>query len=192
MSKDKRQSDLSKIHIAKKDLGIDDDDYRNILWMLARVRSAKDLDASGRAEILRHFRKLGWREKRRRRQPQVNNDHTGHHGRDELLAKIEAQLADMGLAWGYADGIARRIAGVESVRWANPEQLRKIVAALSYEQKKRGLLATIDDQLTRLGRDRSWVDARVRVRKWQRDTPTLEAVAKALNQELAQQEEAAQ
>ena len=180
---------MAKIHIAKKDRGLEDDDYRNILWALGRATTARDLDASGRAEVLKHFRRLGWKEKRRRRDPHVRG-RAGGAGREELLAKIEAQLTDMGLSWGYADGIARRIAGVESVRWAKPDQLHKIVAALAYEQEKRGLLAVIDERLAELGRDRSWVDERVKQRKWTRHLATLRHVANALAQEAANQEAA--
>ena len=47
-----RNATLAKIHIAKKDLALDDDVYREILWTVARVRSARDLDAHGRERII--------------------------------------------------------------------------------------------------------------------------------------------
>lgn len=40
--KDHRRADLAQIHIAIKDLGLDDDTYRAILWTVARVKSAAD------------------------------------------------------------------------------------------------------------------------------------------------------
>jgi len=42
---------LAVIHIVKKELGLNDAEYRDILWRVAGVRSAKDLDE-------RNFRKL--------------------------------------------------------------------------------------------------------------------------------------
>ena len=53
------------------------------------------------------------------------------------MRKIEAQLADMGLPWAYADSILLRMHLVESIRFAKPDQLRDVVAALTYEQERR-------------------------------------------------------
>lgn len=58
-----RTDDLAKIHIAKKDLGLDDDTYRGMLWTCARVHSSKDLDYAGRAAVLDHLKARGWKPK---------------------------------------------------------------------------------------------------------------------------------
>lgn len=60
--KPERSNELAKIHIAKAQLGLDDDAYRDMLWSVARVRSAKDLDAGGREAVLRHLRGCGWKD----------------------------------------------------------------------------------------------------------------------------------
>lgn len=60
--KPERSNELAKIHIAKAQLGLDDDTYRAMLWSVARVRSAKDLDAGGREAVLRHLRGCGWQD----------------------------------------------------------------------------------------------------------------------------------
>ena len=75
---------------------------------------------------------------------------------DALIGKVEALLADMGLSWEYARQILRRVSG----GWKNPEQLgkeafrfaeaadlTKVVAALTYEQGKRQLLARVEEKL---------------------------------------------
>lgn len=56
-----RNSGLAQIHIAKKDLAMADDTYRQILWAVARVKSAKDLDHAGRQKVLDHFKSCGWK-----------------------------------------------------------------------------------------------------------------------------------
>ena len=58
-------------------------------------------------------------------------------GKDRLLAKIGALLAEAGRGWTYADGIARHMFGLESLRFCDPEQLRKVVSALEYDKKRR-------------------------------------------------------
>lgn len=56
-----RNAELAQIHIARAQLGIDEETYRAILWTVARVKSSKDLDWTGRKKLLEHFRAKGWR-----------------------------------------------------------------------------------------------------------------------------------
>lgn len=126
---DLRKRELAQIHIAKGQLGMDEETYRAMLWTVARVKSAADLDWTGRKRVLEHFKargaKLGGK-----RPPRAAADRTG------LVGKIGAQLTDMALPWEYAHGIAQHMFKIEKVEWCSPEQLRKIVAALAYKQKK--------------------------------------------------------
>jgi len=69
---DLRRRQLAAIHIGANELGlIDDGDdcaYRDMLWTVARVRSAAKLDQAGRQRVLDHLRALGWHPAGRRRQ----------------------------------------------------------------------------------------------------------------------------
>jgi phage gp16-like protein len=58
-----RNNELAQIHIAKKDLGLDDDTYRAVLWTVARARSSKELDFHGRKAVIKHFKERGWKNK---------------------------------------------------------------------------------------------------------------------------------
>ena len=60
-----RQSDIAKIHIAKKDLNMDDETYRAMLTDVAKVDSASKLDFAGRQNVLHRLQQLGWRPKRK-------------------------------------------------------------------------------------------------------------------------------
>lgn len=64
-----RTQQLAMIHIAAKQLGLDDDTYRAMLWTIARVSSAGDLDQAGRDAILLHLKQCGWRSTSRRNHP---------------------------------------------------------------------------------------------------------------------------
>ncbi len=46
---------LALIHVVKKELGLADRDYRRVLWLVAGVRSAKDLDEAGFRKLMRYF-----------------------------------------------------------------------------------------------------------------------------------------
>lgn len=58
---------LALIHLAKKQLGFEDDMYRAILHKLGGVESAKDLDAAGFKAVMEYFNSWGfkstWRER---------------------------------------------------------------------------------------------------------------------------------
>jgi len=51
---------LAKIHIAKKELGLDEETYRAILSEEFRVKSSKELDNGRALKLIRIFREKGW------------------------------------------------------------------------------------------------------------------------------------
>lgn len=57
---DQRLRDLAQIHIAKAQLDMAEDVYRDLLMKLGRVSSAADLDDAGRRAVLNHLKKLGF------------------------------------------------------------------------------------------------------------------------------------
>lgn len=52
---------IAQIHIAKKDLGLDDETYRAVLAREAGVESSKDLDREGFAAVMDYFNRCGYR-----------------------------------------------------------------------------------------------------------------------------------
>ena len=52
---------LAKVHIARKDLGLDEDSYRDVLVRVTGQDSAKALDAAGLDKLLGEFKRLGWK-----------------------------------------------------------------------------------------------------------------------------------
>ncbi|HGY3614762.1 TPA: phage protein GemA/Gp16 family protein, partial [Pseudomonas aeruginosa] len=124
---------LSKIHIARQQLGLQDDVYRQKLQVMFGKGSARDLNLRQAEQLLTEFKRLGW-------QPQPSKRAAGKpHNWRQLPAEvevIEAQLTNMGLPWSYADAIAKRQFGVAKVAWLKkPEQLKAVLAALHVEQE---------------------------------------------------------
>ncbi|MCP4695301.1 MAG: regulatory protein GemA [Gammaproteobacteria bacterium] len=64
-----KNSDLAIIHIAKKQLGMNDDDYRDLIRNIGKARSgsSKDLSDAGRARVLEHMKACGFKKKRKPR-----------------------------------------------------------------------------------------------------------------------------
>lgn len=135
---DTRRRELAAIHVGKKQLALDDATYRAMLWAVARVRSAADLDYAGRRAVIEHLRSRGFNAAPRAdfgTKPTVSAD------RQALLDKIEAQLAARGLHWNYAAGILKRVAKVDAFRFATAGDLGKVIAALTYAAQRKAASA---------------------------------------------------
>ena len=133
---DQRKAELGKIHIAKQQLGMDDETYRDMLFAVARVRSAADLDHAGRRAVLDHLKAIGFKAEMRKNYPgRPHNIESKERG--PLLTKIEAYLTEAHLSWEYAQGIARKMFHVDQLEFCTPDQLRKIVAALEYNARRK-------------------------------------------------------
>ncbi len=128
----RRNQQLSKIHIAKKDLGLDDETYRALLGRITGQSSAKDLNPLQVAKVLQEFERLGWKSQQGRGKPKAAAD------KAKLVGKIEAQLAEAGRPWEYGDGLAKRLYQVERLEWLDAKQLSGVVAALAKDAKRHG------------------------------------------------------
>lgn len=51
---------LAVIHIVKRELGLDDLEYRDILEKVTGTRTARDLDAAGFHKLMRYFARSGY------------------------------------------------------------------------------------------------------------------------------------
>lgn len=136
-----RGKQLGLIHMVAATLGMDttdknpDSEYRSMLWALGRVRSAADLDFSGRKAVLDHLRARGGF-KVRPRAPRPGRPRPPAD-RIPMVAKIRAILAEAGRADAYADGIAMKMFNVQRYEWLPPDQMHKLVSALVYDQQRR-------------------------------------------------------
>ena len=137
---DARRRDLARIHIAIKQLGIDEPTYRAMLQMVAGVDSAADLSVSGRREVLSHLNRVGFRPKAGRMRFPGRPDMDGLEGtgKKAMLKKIEAYLAEAKRPWSYVHAMAKKMCNVDRVEWCDPDQLRSIIAALEYDARRHG------------------------------------------------------
>lgn len=126
---------LAKIHIAKKELAMDDATYRAMLQNVAGVSSSKALSDDGITRVLTHLQRCGWKPKNT---GTIGKKPSMGHGRQALVGKVEALLAEAKRPWSYADAMTKRMFGVEKTDWLDAEQLAKLVAALTYDAKRHG------------------------------------------------------
>lgn len=123
------------VHVAKAQLGLSEEDYRAVLASVG-VQSSKDLNYVQFEEVMKRFEAGGFTPKARNRPAKRFRKPPAEDPRAPLLKKIGAILADTGLSHKYADGIAKRMFGVESYSWLTADQLWRVAAALGFYQKK--------------------------------------------------------
>lgn len=139
-----KNAELAKIHIAKKDLGMDDDTYRAMLRQVAGVESSKDLTAIGRAKVLDYLKTHGFNAKKHIGKKPNNLD--GASTRASQLRKIEALLADSGRPWDYALTLAAHMYKKDALEFCDSTELRGMIAALEKDKARRNKRAATTKQ----------------------------------------------
>lgn len=138
-----RKGLLAKVHVAKAQLGMDDADWRALLEERFGVRSSALLSLGQLESLAGHLEKRGWTPSRIRKpfdrhgKPHVATRDDSGMGREGQMRKIEALLAELGRAegrympWDYAAAILKHQTGLTRLEYAEPSQLRGVIAALS-------------------------------------------------------------
>lgn len=108
-AKSPRARDLAAIHATVKQLGMDDDTYRDMLWTVARVRSAGDLDFAGRKRVLDHLRAIGGRFERPASEwAWIATAPANNQARLRYIVVLVGRLGiERGKQVGYVEGIAK-------------------------------------------------------------------------------------
>lgn len=133
-----RNKDLARIHLAAKELGMDQDTYRAFLKVLTGKESARELDDRQRWKVLQELGHQG----------AASGTQVSHSGRpkpqgpakDPMIRKIEAHLATAKRPWAYVHAMAQRMFSVDRVECCDTTQLHSIVAALELDAKRHGRL----------------------------------------------------
>ena len=136
----KRNKDLSRIHIMKKDLGYDDDFYRTLLQGITGKSSAKDMDYKERWRVMCEMARLlnGGKAPSGGAKGRFPGEPPGWAAdKAPLGGKIKALLADAKRPWAYVHAMAKRMFGRDLVQFCDTDQLWRIVAALEKDKRRR-------------------------------------------------------
>lgn len=125
-----RRGLLSMVHIARKDLALDEGAYRALLERMTGRSSAKDLTDQQLLVVVDEFKRLGFRPKRKRSdRPEVR----------KIFALWSAMVAD-GIVRGAPRPALRsfveRMTGVTDPEWLSPEQANIVIEALKAWQRR--------------------------------------------------------
>jgi hypothetical protein len=135
---DARRRDLAQIHQLAKELQLQDDAYRDLMaTVCGGVRSAGDLDVSGRQRFIAHLKACQGRSHR----PTQHEVKGQLSPQQKLMWALWMQLADAGLVqqrtMAAISSYAARQTGVARVEWLNGAQELLVIESLK-QWLKRG------------------------------------------------------
>lgn len=131
---DTRRKALAMIHVAKRQLALEDEPYRDLLESVTKKRSAADLDARELALVLAELCSLGFvvTEPRGKLSPKTRGK-----GAATQADKIRAMWVHLGKAGvirdpyeGALQKFCQRLTQVERIEWLNQKQAAAVIAAL--------------------------------------------------------------
>ena len=128
---------IALVQVAKQQLGLDDDTYRDILHRLAGVKSSKDLDEAGFKALMIHFEAAGF----------VSTAKKRNFGERRPGMASASQVAKIRKLWGaFTEGagtdttLGKWLEGrfkVSSIRFVASELAPKAIAALINMNERR-------------------------------------------------------
>lgn len=127
-----RQGDLAAIHIAKKALHLGDDEYRDLMaTVCGGVRSAADLDISGRKRFLAHLQAC---QRANGKATVASTARKVLTKRQRLIWSLWHQLVDAGLARertaAALTSFIKRQTQVDRLEWLNAQQEDLVIVSL--------------------------------------------------------------
>ncbi|MEX3628767.1 MAG: regulatory protein GemA [Burkholderia sp.] len=126
---------LARIHVAKTQLGLDDETYRAMLRSVAGVDSARNLSPTGATAVLRHLEHSGFKPTTPARRPRPAA--SARAAVDPQSNKIRALWHEL-----HARGVVHhdtesalaayvlRQTGVEALQWLNSTQASRVIESL--------------------------------------------------------------
>ncbi len=129
------KADYAKIHIAKQELGLDDETYRDVLKWKFNVSSSKDLKPRQVIVLLNHFKARGWKPKAARKaKPQQSRSKMASDPQSKKIRALWITMHQEGLVKNPSEtALARyikRMTGVDRLEWCTSAQKHRLIEAL--------------------------------------------------------------
>lgn len=137
-AQEKRKQLIAQIHIAKNQLGMEEENYRATLQRITGKDSCSEMKTSELVDVVKEMKRLGFKPsstarsaKKHGKKPSVTKS------KEALINKIEAMIADLDLSWDYVHDMANRMFAIERVQWLDEQKLYKLTQALAVYQRKQ-------------------------------------------------------
>lgn len=137
----RRNAMLGKVHVARKALALDEDDYRNILMQETGHASAKHCSEHQLEKVLDRFRALGWKDL-----PKATPRGVAQNPMARKARALWISLYHLGAVRSRdekaLEAFARRQIGCERLAWAKQSEGFKLIEALKKMAEKEGWAQT--------------------------------------------------
>jgi len=97
------------VHVARRELAIDEDAWRALLRNRFKVESSADLSLDGLDRLLQHLKSCGFKVRPNPKKTLATPHKELALSKQAIEAKIACQLKALGKEWPYAHGVARRL-----------------------------------------------------------------------------------
>jgi phage gp16-like protein len=145
-----RKRIIAKIHVAKKQLSLDDDEYRGLIAGATngKAESCKDCDESELEQILQLMERRGFtpvikapsEKPKVRLSPRTRDKPKGDHEQIDKIRAMWIDLANQGIIRNRSDdacqAFAKRLTKVDRLEWLNTKQCSTVLAALNAMAKQ--------------------------------------------------------
>lgn len=132
-----RRAMLAKVHIAKKELGLDEDDYRQILADETGKTSAGDCSAQELDAVLARFKGRGWQPATKTSRSKPAQHPTARKAR-ALWISLHQLGAVRDPSEKALESFAKRQLGCERLNWARQSEGYRLIEALKKMGERNG------------------------------------------------------
>lgn len=135
-----RRAMIAKVHLASKQLGLDEDTYRSVLHEVTGHMSAADCSEADLARLVDHFRARGFRPLAKPKKPgqRAAADHAPARKARALWISLYHLAAIDNASEQALEAFARRQLKVEALQWADQAQCYKLIEALKAIAERHG------------------------------------------------------
>lgn len=137
---DKRKRLIKLIHVAKRELHMDDDTYRGILMQVGNSNSSSKMSISKLEAVLEHFKKAGFKvvPKAKVNLPLATDPQS------KKIRALWLELHNKGIVRDSSEfalaKMVKRLTGVESLKWITSDQASMVIESLKQWLNRKGEL----------------------------------------------------
>jgi len=137
-SQQQRRVMLAKVHVARKELGLDEDSYRGVLVQVTGHMSAANCTEGQLVDVLKHFEARGFKTRPRKAGQRPSADHPSARKSRALWISLYHLGAIDHASEKALEAFAARQLKVAALQWADQSQCYKLVEALKAIAERHG------------------------------------------------------
>lgn len=133
----RRRAMLAKVHVAKKELGLDDTAYGDVLFRETGRGSSADCSDAELVKLLDAFKRMGWQAK-----PKAPRSRVADHKTARKARALWISLGHLGAVSNPSEkaleAFAKRQLGCERMQWADQTMMFRLIEALKAMALREG------------------------------------------------------